>query len=148
MPKATSRSAARLCCPSSSERLRKLARPKAIASSSGPVFVGKTRAGDKTRGNMRQHFVRVTLCNVFALGTYAWAQEARSCENLLNFKAPNVEITPRKLSRYTLWGPGRTAPLPAYCRVEGMINRPTGVDGEEFGITFALAMPETGTAIF
>jgi len=61
MPKATSRSAARLCCPSSSERLRKLARPKAIASSSGPVFVGKTRAGDKTGGNMRQHFVRVTL---------------------------------------------------------------------------------------
>src|SRR5206468_12116772 len=40
------------------------------------------------------------------------------------------------------WGPGHSAPLPAYCRVEGVINRRTGLGGEEFGITFALAMPE------
>jgi feruloyl esterase len=32
--------------------------------------------------------------------------------------------------------------LPAYCRVEGVINRRTGVGGEEFGIHFALAMPD------
>src|SRR5581483_4838438 len=36
----------------------------------------------------------------------------------------------------------RTAPIPAYCRVEGIINRRTGVGGEEFGIRFALAMPD------
>ena len=37
---------------------------------------------------------------------------------------------------------GQIGPLPAYCRVEGVLNRRTGVGGEEFGITFALAMPE------
>lgn len=102
---------------------------------------------------MRQHFVRVTLCSVFALGTYAWAQEARSCESLLNFKAANVEITKAAAivagtTEAYPWGPGRTPPLPAYCRVEGTINRRTGVDGEEFGITFALAMPENWNGDF
>lgn len=46
------------------------------------------------------------------------------------------------------WGPGRTPPLPAYCWVEGAINRRTGVDGEDFGITFALAMPENWNGDF
>ncbi len=32
--------------------------------------------------------------------------------------------------------------LPAYCRIEGVINRRAGVGGEEFGINFALAMPD------
>lgn len=40
------------------------------------------------------------------------------------------------------WGQGRTAPLPAYCRVEGVMNRRTGMGSQEFGITFALAMPD------
>ena len=40
------------------------------------------------------------------------------------------------------YGPGHSAPLPAYCRVEGVINRRIGVGGEEFGINFALAMPD------
>lgn len=37
--------------------------------------------------------------------------------------------------------PPRSLVLPAYCRVEGVINRRTGVGGEQFGIRFALAMP-------
>jgi feruloyl esterase len=40
------------------------------------------------------------------------------------------------------YGQGRSDPLPAYCRVEGVINRRTGVGGEQFGISFALAMPD------
>jgi hypothetical protein len=65
----------------------------------------------------------------------------------MNFKAPNVEITKAAAiaagtTELNPWGPGHSAPLPAYCRVEGVINRRTGVGGEEFGITFALAMPE------
>jgi len=46
------------------------------------------------------------------------------------------------------YGPGHSAPLPAYCRVEGVINGRMGVGGEEFGINFALRYPTTGTAIF
>jgi feruloyl esterase len=66
----------------------------------------------------------------------------------MNFKAPGVEIT-----KAAPIAAGSTAPvpfamppqfltLPAYCRVEGVINRRTAVGGEEFGIQFALAMPE------
>ena len=39
-----------------------------------------------------------------------------------------------------LYGPGHSAPLLAYCRVEGVINRRTGVGGEEFGINWVLAL--------
>jgi feruloyl esterase len=65
----------------------------------------------------------------------------------MHFKAPGVEISKAvPIDAGTTvpnqWGPGQSAPLPAYCRIEGVINRRTGVGGEEFGINFALAMPE------
>ena len=65
----------------------------------------------------------------------------------MNFKASGVEITKASpVAAGTMeplpWGPGQCGPLPAYCRVEGVINRRTGVGGEEFGIRFALAMPD------
>src|SRR6478672_10594528 len=65
----------------------------------------------------------------------------------MKFNAANVEITkaaaiPAGTTEEKPWGQGRTAPLPAYCRVEGVMNRRTGMGGEEFGITFALAMPD------
>jgi Tannase and feruloyl esterase len=102
---------------------------------------------------MRVQFGRVTLCSVFALSACAWTQQANSCESLVNFEAPHVEITKAAAiaagtTEAYPWGQGRTAPLPAYCRVEGVINRRTGVDGEEFGITFALAMPENWNGDF
>ena len=73
--------------------------------------------------------------------------QANSCTNLKAFKEANVEITkaeavPAGSTEEKPWGQGRTAPLPAYCRVEGIMNRRTGVGGEEFGITFALDLPE------
>jgi len=83
---------------------------------------------------------------VLVMTASAWAQQADSCANLANFKAPNVEITKAATiaagtTESVPWA-GNIGPLPAYCRVEGVINRRTGVGGEEFGITFALAMPE------
>lgn len=64
----------------------------------------------------------------------------------MNFKAPGVEISKAApiaagTTEPNLWGPGHSAPIPAYCRVEGVINRRSGISGEEFGINFALAMP-------
>jgi len=40
--------------------------------------------------------------------------------------------------------PGRPGigPLPGHCRVDGILHRRKGADGEEFGIGFALALPE------
>src|SRR5215472_9505777 len=76
----------------------------------------------------------------FLSTTYAWAQQLGSCANLANFKAENVEITKAAAiaagtTEAIPWNQTRSAPLPAYCRVEGVMNRRTGVDGEEFGIT-------------
>ncbi len=102
---------------------------------------------------MRKQVARMSLCSVFALSACVWAQQQPSCASLSGFNAPHVEIT--KAAAITAgtteaypWGPGRTPPLPAYCRVEGVINRRTGVGGEEFGITFALAMPENWNGDF
>jgi hypothetical protein len=76
-----------------------------------------------------------------------WAQQTNSCASLLNFKAPGIEILKAApiaagTTEPNPWGPGHSEQIPAYCRAEGVINRRTGVGGEEFGINFALALPE------
>jgi len=95
---------------------------------------------------MHSQFLRNILGTIVLTGC-AWAQQPDSCAKLTNFKAENVELTKAAAiaagtTERDPWGPGHSAPLPAYCRVEGVMNRRTGVDGEEFGITFALAMPD------
>jgi feruloyl esterase len=46
-------------------------------------------------------------------------------------------------------GAARSAPtLPAYCRLDGMIDRRTGAAGATFGIGFALALPEVWSGRF
>ena len=96
---------------------------------------------------MHSRLWRTLVWFVLASGSSAWAQQAGSCGDLMHFQVPRVEIlkaTPiaAGTTEPNPWGPGHSAPLPAYCRVEGVINRRTGVGGEEFGINFALAMPE------
>ena len=96
---------------------------------------------------MRSRSLLVILWPAFALASSVWAQQVNSCATLMNFKSPGVEITKAAqivagTTEPNPYGPGHSAPLPAYCRVEGVINRRTGVGGEEFGINFALAMPE------
>ena len=49
---------------------------------------------------------------------------------------------PELLSRRRIPALLPLARLPAHCRVDGVINRRKGVDGQEFGIGFALALPE------
>ncbi len=99
------------------------------------------------RGDMRSQFLAGVMCVVFALLACTWAQQGNSCASLVNFKAAGVEITKAApiaegATEPNPWGPGHSAPIPAYCRVEGVIDRRTGVGGEEFGIHFALAMPD------
>ena len=93
---------------------------------------------------MRSTFIRALLL-LLTSTTCALAQQL--CTSLMNFKVANVEITKASpmaagTTEPNPWGPGHSAPLPAYCRVEGVMNRRTGVGGEEFGITFILAMPD------
>jgi len=84
---------------------------------------------------------------VFTLSPSILAQSRDSCTAVMDVKVAGVEITKAAhveagTTETIPWNQTRTAPLPAYCRVEGMINRRTGVGGEEFGISFALAMPD------
>ena len=90
-------------------------------------------------------------CAIFfvlaAFSIPASAQQKDSCTRLIEFKMSAVEITKAAhvdagTTETIPWNQTRSAPLPAYCRIEGVLNRRTGVGGEEFGITFVLAMPD------
>jgi feruloyl esterase len=78
----------------------------------------------------------------------AGAQPASSCPALGQLKLDGVEITNVAVieagTTVPAGYPGAPAigPLPAHCRVDGVINRRKGADGEEFGIGFAVALPE------
>jgi len=45
-------------------------------------------------------------------------------------------------------GPASSAKLPAYCRLDGMIDRRTGTGGTGYGIGFAVALPEKWNGSF
>jgi len=78
----------------------------------------------------------------------ARAESANACADLAGFKLPSVEITKSELfPAGTIVPPpypgaASIGPLPAHCRVDGVINRRRGVDGQEFGIGFAIALPD------
>ncbi len=78
----------------------------------------------------------------------ARAQLANPCADLGRLKIEGVEITKAAMvpagTTIPAAFPGAPAigPLPAHCRVDGVINRRNGADGEEFGIGFAIALPE------
>jgi len=93
-----------------------------------------------------QYWRTSSISFLFMLTACAWGQQSSSCADLMKFKAPSVEITKAAnvaagTTETVPWA-GNIGPLPAYCRVEGVINRRAGVNKEEFGITFALALPE------
>lgn len=93
-------------------------------------------------------FVRSVIWTLLVLAPGAWAQRPNACASLTNFKARGVNITkaaPMAAGSKTpvpFTAPPRYLVLPAYCRVEGVIDQRTGAGGEEFGIHFALAMPD------
>jgi feruloyl esterase len=78
----------------------------------------------------------------------AKAEAADACADLGNLKLDGMEITKAAAVPAGTSVPGPypgapgIGPLPAHCRVDGVINRRKGVGGEEFGISFAVALPE------
>ena len=85
---------------------------------------------------------------MFCAFALAEAQPSDRCADLAGLKVSGVEITQVVLvdagTSVPAPYPGAPAigPLPAHCRVDGMINRRKGVDGQEFGIGFAVALPQ------
>jgi Tannase and feruloyl esterase len=78
----------------------------------------------------------------------ASANTASTCTDLTKIKLSGVEITKAEaVPAGTLVPPPypgapSIGPLPAHCRIDGVINRRKGVDGQEFGIGFAVALPQ------
>ena len=90
----------------------------------------------------------ILLLAAASVCTVAEAQNSDACASLTNLKLTGVEVTSSKLvpagTTIPPAYPGAPSigPLPAHCRVDGIINRRKGVDGQEFGIGFAVALPQ------
>jgi len=95
-----------------------------------------------------QSRVLISLIAAFFASATAQSESTVSCAYLAHLKIEGVEITkaepiPAGTSVPPMYSGARSSgPLPAHCRVDGVINRRKGAGGEEFGIGFALALPE------
>ena len=103
---------------------------------------------------MRSMHLFVLICAI-AGSTAAEAQQAGSCANLTKLRIDKVEITSAVLvpagpsdAKGFDGRPVYTGALPTHCRVDGVINRRKGVDGVEYGIGFALALPDNWNGDF
>ncbi|MGA2652891.1 MAG: tannase/feruloyl esterase family alpha/beta hydrolase [Terracidiphilus sp.] len=82
------------------------------------------------------------------IAAVARAESAGSCADLVNLKIDGVEVlkgapVPAGTSILPPYpGAPSIGPLPAHCRVDGVMHRRKGADGEEFGIGFAVTLPE------
>ena len=78
-------------------------------------------------------------------------RDAAACSTLTSLKIPGLDLTITKAEWFAAGstpprgGPGAPVAnpikLPAYCRLDGVIDRRTGADGQPYGIGFALALP-------
>src|SRR5690348_1459749 len=103
------------------------------------------------QGRVAMKHLKCSLLFVGLLGVplAARAQSSRDpCADLTGLKLPAVEITKSELVPAGTMvpppypGAPSIGPLPAHCRVDGVINRRKGIDGQEFGIGFAIALPD------
>jgi len=97
---------------------------------------------------MKQSSISIILMAACCTVAMAQSESTISCTNLTSLKIDGVEITkaapvPAGTTAPPMFpGTPTSGPLPAHCRVDGVINRRKGAGGEEFGIGFALALPE------
>lgn len=83
--------------------------------------------------------------------TRAATSTPAACAALTTLQVPGVALAISKaewIAAGTAAGRGGGAPLPAYCRLDGMIDRRTGAQGRTYGIGFALALPEAWNGRF
>ncbi len=78
----------------------------------------------------------------------ARSESTNSCAQIASLKIDGVVMTSASpvpagtMAPPPYPGAPSTGPLPAHCRVDGVIHRRKGMDGEEFGIRFAVALPD------
>ncbi len=106
---------------------------------------------------MTHRSTRIAATLIVICGTaLAQTPDAAACAALNQLQVPGVNLAVTN----TEWipagssaAPGRGAPasdvkLPAYCRIDGMIDKRTGTDGATYGIGFAIALPQNWNGRF
>ena len=81
------------------------------------------------------------------------AQPQADCANLAKLRIPGgqLEVTRAEwIPAGSMEGRGGAPPiaLPAHCRVEGVLDKRTGVGGKTYGIGFAMSLPENWSGQF
>jgi len=85
----------------------------------------------------------------------AQGSQTMACASLTSFKVPGYDMKIRSAAAVPPGpppanpvGPPPEGTLPAYCRVDGVIDERTGKDGKPYAIGFAVAMPENWNGRF
>lgn len=85
---------------------------------------------------------------MFGMGGSLQAQGPAECAALANLQIPNLtmvitrtEWTPTSPPAAPPAAPRYTGPLPAFCRLDAILDKRTGEGGKPYGIGFALTMP-------
>ncbi|HEY1306285.1 MAG TPA: tannase/feruloyl esterase family alpha/beta hydrolase [Vicinamibacterales bacterium] len=77
-------------------------------------------------------------------------RDAAACSTLMQLQIPGLALSITKAEWFPAGStppaggpaaPASTLKLPAYCRLDGVLDRRTGSDGKTYGIGFALALP-------
>jgi hypothetical protein len=103
----------------------------------------------------------MAFCAVLLSGSWAGAQDPRAtpatCEALRQLAVPGVALTVTKTEWFAAGaplpaarggGPPAAGNLPAYCRLDAVIDRRVGAGGAAYGIGYALALPESWNGRF
>ena len=85
------------------------------------------------------------VCAAVPAAAQATARGPEDCAKLRNLELPGVPISD-VTAEWIAAGPaplvgGPPVTLPAYCRVQAMLNRRQGPDGQQYGVGFAIALP-------
>src|SRR5262245_11777221 len=106
---------------------------------------------------MRKRRLRHLAVVVFVLlPSAAAAQAVERCARLTALQIPGVDLMVTKAEWHAA-GPAPApppparalaVPLPAFCRLDGTIDRRVGAGGKRYGIGFALALPDAWNGRF
>lgn len=92
------------------------------------------------------NLLRFSLAVALGLsGSLCSAAAAESCSALVGYKAPgsDMEITHAvSIPASRAGSPGHEGALPAYCRVDGVMEKRVGAGGKLYQIAFAVGLPE------
>jgi len=97
---------------------------------------------------MRYSEIGILVLLACSIAAQTQSEPTYRCAGLKRATLAGVEITSSepvaagKTIAPAYPGASAVGPLPAHCRVDGMINRRKGTDGVEFGIGFSVALPE------